>query len=434
MSGIASYFLTLKKRVSGSDLSSTNITSSLAKKGAKIFSSHDEKNLEGLNKEDTIIVFTSAISESNPELVFAKKQGFLIFKRSQILSEILKGFKKTIMIAGSHGKTTASTMITEIFYRSGKNPTAFLGGESVRFSNFLRGGKDIAVVEACEYKKNLLDFKPDYSVVLNLDMDHHDSYSSEKDYVNTFKRFIQNGISFINADDKKCVEIAGLTTVSFGIKNKASYTAKSLKKGENGYSFTLYSYGRKRGRINLKVKGKFNVYNALCACAVADVFRLPFKSIKEGLENYSGVKRRSEKIGTLYGADVICDYAHHPKEIKETVKALKKENTLVVFQPHTYSRTKALMKDFVDALTTTENLIIYKTYPAREEFDEDGSAFSLYHNLKGKNNGKVVYANSEKELILKIKGFYNFSNLLILGAGDIYDTAKKIIRLKTFKK
>lgn len=433
MSGIAKYFLTQKKKVSGSDINPSLITSSLAKKGVKIFSLHKESNLDGLKREETLIVYTSAVDKSNPELLRAQKEGFAILKRSEVLSEIIKRYKKSIMVAGSHGKTTTVSMITGIFSTAGKNPTAFLGGESIEYSNFLSGGNSVVIAEACEYKKNLLDFKPDYAVVLNLDMDHHDSYSSEKDYIETFKKFSENGISFINADDKKSSLIEGFLSVTFGIKNKAMYMAKNLKKREDGYSFTLYSYGRKRGRINLKIKGRFNVYNALCSFAVADVFGVSFKAVKLGLENYAGVKRRAEKIGELNGRAVICDYAHHPKEIKETLKAQKNKDSLVVFQPHTYSRTKALMKDFVDALKTAENLIIYKTYPAREEFDEEGSAFSLYHNLRGKNKGKVVYANSENELILKIKGFCNFSNLIVLGAGDVYDTAKKIIKLKTFK-
>lgn len=433
MSGIAQYFLSIKKIVSGSDLKPSSITSSLVKNGVRFFPCHKESNLDGLKVKDTIIVYTSAIDDKNPELSIAKNEGFTVYKRSEILSLILKCHKKTIMVSGSHGKTTTTALLTEIFSLANKNPTAFLGGESVRYSNFLLGGKEIAIAEACEYKKNLLDFKPNYSVVLNLDMDHHDSYCSERDYIDTFKKFAQNGISFINVDDKKCQEIAGLLSVTFGIKNKACYMAKSLKKGEDGYSFTAYSFNRPRGRINLKIKGKFNVYNALSAFAVADVFNIPFSIIKEGIENFSGVKRRAEKIGEIKNRPVVCDYAHHPKEIKETLNALEKDGTLVVFQPHTYSRTKAMMKEFVDALKETENLIIYKTYPAREEFDEEGSAFALYHNLKGVNKGKVVYANSESELILKIKGCCSFSDLLVLGAGDVYETAKKMTRLKEFK-
>lgn len=433
MSALAKYFLEQGKTVLGSDERPSQITSALIKLGVKVFFKHDKENLSKLDIAQTLVVYTSAILDDNPELVYAKIAGFKVVKRSQVLGRILKEYKFSFTVSGSHGKTTATTMLTTVLKNAGKNPTAFLGGESLAFSNYLSGSKNVCVAEACEFRKNFLDLSPTFSIVLNLDMDHHDSFDSFRDYVETFKKFTQNSTSFINADDKNSTELIGVKSITFGIKKSAHYIAKNIKKVSDGYTFTVYAFSRRLGKFYLPVKGRFNVYNALSVIAVCDTFGLSFDDIYSGLKSYSGVKRRAEKIGEIKGKPVICDYAHHPKEIASTLRALKSKNSLVIFQPHTYSRTKVLMKDFVKALKNIENLIIYKTYPAREKLDEEGTAFALYHNLKGSNKNRVVYADSEVELVFKIKAFYNFSDVIVLGAGDVYETALKTVKIGIFK-
>lgn len=422
MSALALYCLGKNKRVSGSDFARNDMIKTLKEKGVKIYKT---QNTNGVKNAD-VVVYSSAINDKNKDMVLAKRLNKTLLKRSEFLGGILKEYKTSVAISGSHGKTTATAMLCHVLSAAGKEPTAFIGGLDYEYNNLAVGKKEIAIAETCEYKKNILDIKPDLAVILNIDNDHLDSYSNMQDMVSVFTEFSKNSVAFINEDDGYCKNLPLEYCISFGIKNNASYTAKNVKYNGKGYSFTVYAYGIRRGRINLCVFGKHNIYNALAAVAVADFLHTDFKAIKAGLERFKGVKRRMEHIGICSGAQVFCDYAHHPKELQTVLSQTDLSNTLIVFQPHTYSRTRILMKDFVNVLLKCDNLIVYKTYSAREKEDASANAFCLYNNIICAG-GKAEYAKTKEELKLKIKKYANLSKILFLGAGDIYDVAREIV-------
>ena len=422
-SALANHLLREGFNVSGSDTTKTNLSENLKSLGAKIYYGHDKKNVFGA---DTVI-YTSAISADNPELLCAKKENLSVFSRSELLGEIARSFNRSVAVSGSHGKTTATGMISDVLINAKINPTVFIGGEHYEFGNYRSGSNDTVILEACEYKKNFLDIKPTVSVILNIDDDHMDSYLDIKDMIKSYATFADGSITIVNADDINASKVFNSTTVTFGIENKATYSAKRIKHNGKGYSFTAYAYGRLLGRINLKIKGEHNVYNALATVAACDILGVRFHLIKKGIENFNGIKRRNEYIGQKDGLKYYADYAHHPKEIFSTLKSFINDGKdfITVFQPHTYSRTRILMQEFVDVLKDVSPLIIYKTYPAREDYDEQGDAKTLFNELKKTNSGKVYYAKGEKELglILK-KNADSKARIIFLGAGDIYQIAK----------
>ena len=424
MSALAEFCRLCGYEVSGSDRCGSEKLKRLSDIGVKVFIGHSPENVEDAD----VSVYTSAISGDNPELVRAAKTSRLL-KRSELLGAILENYKKSVCVSGSHGKTTATSMIAHILICADKNPTVFLGGEDADFGNLRCGGNDYCVAEACEYKKNFLDLKPSIAVVLNVDNDHQDCFDGIKDEIAAFNSFIKGAVAVVNADDAGAREIFNSSTVNFGIKNRAVYTAKYVINGNAGYSFTFYKYGKKAGRIRLKVKGYHNIYNALAALSVSDVMGIPFDTARRGLESFKGVKRRAEEIGEISGIRAVADYAHHPREITAALSSLGgyDRDTLVIFQPHTYSRTEKLMAEFVGYLSEAKNLIIYKTYPAREKYSRRGSALTLYKNVK-KLSVSVKYAQTRKELKTLIDGYAErVKTVLILGAGDIYDVAEKLL-------
>ncbi len=406
--------------VSGSDKNFSGISSELINMGVKIYKGHFPENVLGKDA----VIYTSAIDELNPELVYAKERGILVIKRAELLGEILRQAKYSIGVAGSHGKTTATSMITDVLTEAGLNPTAFIGGHHLKYGNFKYGLKNCVVAEACEYKKNFLYLKPSVPVVLNLDDDHLDSYKGMQDLERAFSEFIKGYISVVNADDERALKISDVLSVTFGIKNSATYTAREIRKNGLGYSFNLYKCNNKLGRIKLKIKGKHNIYNALAAAAVGDISGADFRQIKSALEKFSGVKRRNEFLGEIFSMPAICDYAHHPKEITAfSDNEVKREIT--VFQPHTYSRTEKLMDDFVKSLAEQRCVIIYKTYPAREKYSKKASAKALYKRLKRVRARDTYYSSNPLKLKLLLKKLsLRYNKVYFLGAGDIYDVCK----------
>ncbi len=426
MNALALYCLKKKKTVSGSDAKLNHLTKALQNRGVKVYLGHHPSAV----KDKDLVVYTSAVGQFNPEILTAKQLNIPIVKRSEFLGEILKNYKTGIAVSGCHGKTTTTAMLAAILIEAGVDPTVFLGGESSEYKNFRMGKRNYAVVEACEYKKNFLDLTHNVSVVLNIDSDHMDSYNGIDDLINTFGKFIGQSLSIINADDENARRLFNQTTISFAIENGANFRATNLRRKGQKYSFDFNAYTQREGRINLKVFGKFNVYNALAAATVAKSLGIEFLYIKRGLEKFDGIKRRNESLAVKDGVEYIADYAHHPKEIKETASSLHAydSNCLMVFQPHTYSRTKNLLDEFIEALKNSNNLVIYKTYSARENFDFLGSAKFLYQKLKelGVN---VTYADNVSELNLIIKGYEkNIRKVVFFGAGDIYEIAQNLVK------
>ena len=429
MSGIARYLLGKGFKICGSDTHKNTVLENLEGLGVKVYYEHNAKNVATAD----LVVYSSAISKDNPEIVYAKENGIKIIKRSELLGQILAEYKISIGVSGCHGKTTATAMLSSVLVTAGLDPTVFLGGEYGQNGNFRKGNSRYALAEACEYKKSFLDIKPTISVVLNIDNDHLESFNGTADMVDCFKRFVGDNLAVINADEKYAEYLCNCTSVTYGIKTNATYYATNIKVGKNGVSFTANAFSLCYGRINLKVQGVHNVYNALSAFATADILGVPFFAVKKGLEDFSGVKRRNEFLGEKFSLSWFADYAHHPTEIKATLLAFINggKDFITVFQPHTYSRTELLMDDFIKVLLKIENLIVYKTYPAREKFNKNGDAKRLVEKLKEQGQNDCAYAQTVEELEKLIQDkAKNNRRILCLGAGDIYDIAKKILEDK----
>ena len=417
MSAIA---LCLKERgflVAGTDIEKNNYTVKLTKNGITVNTIHSEKNVIGFEA----VVYSSAIKSSCPELQEAKRRKLLILSRGELLSYLLSEYKTVIAVAGTHGKTTTTAMIAEIF-SAHKPITAFIGGDSVRFSNFVSAKTDTAIVEACEYQQNFLYLSPTDTIILNVDLDHTDCYPTILSAQIAYKKFSRNTYSFVNGDDKNCKGIS--SKIKFGKNLANDFYADKIKCSKDNTTFILYKDGKSLGKFTIGVQGEHNAINSLPAIAVALKYEIPLETIKQALANFKGVKRRNEYLGQVSHTRYYADYAHHPKEISTFLKnKLLRKNSLIVFQPHTYSRTKALFNDFILALKLNCPVAIFKTYPARESFDEEGDGYLLYQKLK-QTNKNVYYFEDCKTLLDKCK---HYKSIYVLGAGDLYDMIKNSI-------
>lgn len=424
MSALAQFLHGCGYQVYGSDGVKGEQTEKLLARGIEVFFGVDGER-ESLLQADAV-VYTDAIGEGHPERLTACKMRKKLYSRGELLALVCTEFPNVIAVAGSHGKTTCTAMCAHIFQRLGAPFTAHIGGEDTYFGNYYSTGTDFFLTEACEYKKNLLKIQKNVAVLLNIDKDHMECYDGEADLVESFRRYCAGAATaFVCADDERCKQLGDFQ--SFGIRSAlADYRAVDLRANGERYSFTVEEYGKPLCRVRLKAIGRCNVYNALAAFAAARSFGFDGETLARGLEDFTAVKRRFEKLGELRGASFICDYAHHPKEILSTVstaRGLTKRNLYVVFQPHTYSRTKLLMSEFTEALKTVKNLMIYKTYPARESYDAEGSAERLADAVGS------LYADSIHTLKTWLKmTVQEKDTVLFLGAGDIYFAAQFLLK------
>jgi UDP-N-acetylmuramate--alanine ligase len=421
MSGLAKYLVSIGKRVGGSDRVENGYTAELDKLGVRI----ERGGCAGKIGEYDVVIYTDAIRDDDIQLLLARQLEKVVLSRGQFLYEVSRNFKKVIAICGCHGKTTCTSMLAHIFASAGKKFTAHIGGKDLTFSNFFYSGNDFFITEACEYKKNFLLLKPDIAVVLNSDPDHLECYSSVAELKENYIHFADSAdiaISlFCDIDNEKYI--------SFGFDKRAKYHSSSVRCIGGKYSFCVNEGEYSLGKVTLNVYGKHNILNALAAIAVARTVGIPFDLIKDGLAGFQGVERRFESLGNFRGVPCIADYAHHPSEIRATIRAVKKITNgkiFVVFQPHTYSRTKNLFNDFVKVLSSLNNLLIYRTFAAREYFDDGGSAFTLSRSIK-----KSRYGDNVRDIINFLLRAQSGDLILFLGAGDIYDIAKSIVKCDT---
>ncbi len=425
MSALAKLLSVNGCKVSGSDGVKSEETDALAFYGIKVYIGVEENRSELLSAD--IVVYTDAVSLEHAELKKARDLGKTIYARAELLGTLCEEFASVIAIAGSHGKTTCTAMCAHILKYAAAPFTAHIGGADSVFGNFYSSGTEYLVTEACEYKKNLLTIRADVAVVLNIDEDHMECYDGESDLIDCFFRYCAKAkTAFVCADDHRCIGLGDFPT--FGVTSMlADYRAVALRANDEKYSFTVEEYGKPLCRVRLNAIGRHNVYNAVAAFAAMRSLGFHEKEIAKGLESFTAVKRRFEKIGSYHGAGFICDYAHHPREIAATLSTASgvcRGDLYVVFQPHTYSRTKLLMKEFVSTLRPIKNLMIYKTYSARERYDEAGSAAKLALAV-----GNCLY--SENVYVLKTwlkKTVKEGDTVLFLGAGDIYYAAQYVLR------
>ncbi len=425
MSSLAKFLCVQGYEVSGSDSAKGEETDALAFYGVKVAIGEDE-NRESLLSADAV-VYTDAISPDNAELKKARELGKEIYSRGQLLGLLCENFSTVIAVAGSHGKTTCTSMCAHVLKGLSLPFTAHIGGADATFGNFYFSGREYFVTEACEYKKNLLKVRSDVALLLNIDEDHMECYDGERDLIDSFYRYCANAkTAFVCADDIRCAGLGDFPT--FGIKSMlADYRAVDLRANEEKYSFTVEEYGKPLCRVRLNAVGRCNVYNALAAFAAVRSLGFDGKEIAKGLESFTAVRRRFEKLGSYRGASFIADYAHHPREIRSTLataEGICRGSLYVVFQPHTYSRTRLLMQEFVSTLRPIKNLMIYKTYPARERYDEEGSAARLAQAV-----GNCLYAENVYALKTWIKKTVKEGDIvLFLGAGDVYYAAQYLLR------
>lgn len=419
MSALALLMKKWNKIVTGSDRQESEKVALLRQKGVKV-------ETGDTNIHDTdLVVYTDAISPDNVELNKYREEGYPCMARGNFLEQVCQQFDKVVAIAGSHGKTTTSAMLAHIIL-SAYPSTLHLGGEDCKYGNFCSTGKEYFITEACEYKKNIEKITSDVAVVTSLDLDHTDCYKDLEDMKHSFERFVNQARRTIILWENVFLDIhnkhADLVRVGFGAD--CEVFCFGLKKTEDGYTFHIRNGRQYVGKFVLNVHGEYNVKNALCAIAACLQYDIPFNIIYDGLKSFSGVKRRDEKIGDINGVPVIADYAHHPTEITQSIRGIKERfnKVLCVFQPHTYSRTIGLMEEFSQCFAGVDNLIIYKTYPAREKEDASGNETALFKKVKLKN--KLLALNRKDLIVLLEENVSDNDVVLILGAGDLYDIIK----------
>ena len=376
MSGIAEILVNFGFQVTGSNNVETETTKKLEKAGIKVSIGHNEKNII----DQDVVVYSAAIKQDNPELVAAKSKNIPIIERADFLGELTRCYKDTITISGTHGKSTTTSMVSLCFLKALKDPSIQVGADIKQLDgNYKVGNSEYFIIEACEYVESFLKFSPKSEIILNIDNDHLDYFKNFENIKKAFVKYVKllpnDGLLVVNGDDKNAlnlIEYTNATSITYGISNKnTDFFAVNIVFDNNGFpEFDVYAKGEFYGRIKLSIPGMHNVLNALACLALCDYYGINLNSIQKALLSFTGANRRFEFKGTVNGANIYDDYGHHPTEIVATAKALmnKKYNkSWVVFQPHTYSRTKNLMDDFAKALLNFDNIIILDIYAAREK-------------------------------------------------------------------
>ena len=385
-------------------------------------------------KKCDIIIYTSAVSNKNTDILYAKMLGKPLYSRAEILGELSKG-KATISVAGSHGKTTTTGLISSMFLKGKIKPNIHIGGVLNNInSNVLVSDNDIFITEACEYKDSFLTLDSKISVILNIKPDHLDYFKTLENEFESFQQFAdntaKNGYVIVNNDDKLCRKLQiNQNKLTFALKNDADLQAKDVKKDKNGqFVINVCFKGENLGKIKIPCYGEHNILNVLACCGVGIAFNLPFKQIKRGVESYKGTKRRFEIICERKKHMIVHDYAHHPDEIRATIKLcrqLRHGKLIVIFQPHTFSRTLALYDDFLKCFEGADEVWLLPIYPAREKPIKGISSYRLAQDLK-KSKKNVKYFNNFDKCYDNIKQNKEKNVIFaILGAGDIEKLAYK---------
>lgn len=427
MSGLAEILIDYGYKVSGSDRSGSKLTDKLIKLGAEVHVGHSAQNVHGSD----IVVYTAAIKEDNPEYIEAKRLGIPTFDRAEFLGYIMKDFKKGIAVAGTHGKTTTTSMLSLVLLKSGLDPTIMVGGEVDAIGGNVRPGKSpYFITEACEYKGSFLKFYPYIGIILNIDADHLDYYKDINEIYDTFLKFAmlipREGLLIGCAEDERVLKLmdnVSCNKITYGIKS-GNFTAEAISYDSRGFaSFTALYNGKVFGNFRLLVPGEHNVLNALASIAAAHFFGLSYEDIASSLLEFTGTHRRFEKLGEKKGVTVIDDYAHHPAEIKATIKAAKNfphGKLYCVFQPHTYTRTITLFEDFSNAFHGLDKLILTDIYAAREK-DSGIVSSSMLNDAVCAKGVNSIYIKEFEDILKYLEENLKPGDVIItMGAGDVY--------------
>lgn len=436
MSGIAEILLNLKFKVTGSDISASETTMRLNKLGAKVFIGHRSSNVD---KAD-VIVYSSAIDYKNPEIIKANKLNIPIIPRAEMLAQLMR-LKRGIAVAGTHGKTTTSSILGNIFYQSGMKPTTIIGGKVFNLGANAKLGKgEYLICEADESDGSFLKLSPEAVIVTNIDNDHLDHYGSIPVLKDAFIEFINKipffGFAVLCIDNKHIQSILPSLkskVITYGVNKKADFNITNIKKEPGKTTFDLKYKDQKFQQIMIPRPGHHNILNATAAVIVSLELNLNLKKILKGLMTYSGVERRLEHTGETKGVKVIDDYGHHPTEIKVTLDAVAQrkdyKKMVVVFQPHRYSRTKLLYKEFKDVFSQADYLLLMDIYPAGEKKIKGVHAGLIYNAVKKKNNKTKFFTPKKEQVIKTLKDIVQPGDLIItLGAGDIKFLGKELLK------
>ncbi|MBN1614105.1 MAG: UDP-N-acetylmuramate--L-alanine ligase [Deltaproteobacteria bacterium] len=437
MSGIAEVLLNLGYTISGSDISRTDITQRLAEQGARIFQGHQASNLEIAD----VVVTSTAVKANNPEVIEAQKRNIPVIPRAEMLAELLK-MKFSIAVSGSHGKTTTTSMIATVLFQGGLDPTMVIGGKLASIgSNAKLGDGEVIVAEADESDGSFLKLHPSLAVVTNIDREHLDHYRDIEEIKEAFLQFANivpfYGATILCLDDPHVREILPSVkrrTVTYGLTPQADYRAEEIDYSGASTRFTLFCRGERLGRLTLNVPGRFNVYNALATAAVARELDMDLDAIEMGLAGFTGVHRRLEVKGQAGGVIVVDDYGHHPTEIRETLAAARQVwngRIIAVFQPHRFTRTKALFEEFLGAFYDVDSLVLADIYPASEEPIPGIDSERLCQGIGRSGHGDVIYLPDFDGITDHLLAVAKPQDVIItLGAGNVWKIGEEFLRRK----
>ena len=429
MSGLAEILLKEKFKISGSDAKSSDIIDNLISMGAIVNIGQTAENItDGID----LVVYTAAVHEDNPEYAECVRRNIPMLTRAQLLGQIMNNYKYSIAVSGTHGKTTTTSMLSQIFMEADTNPTISVGGMLDSIGGNVRVGQsEYFVTEACEYTNSYHALFPYISIILNVDADHLDFFSGIDEIIESFHTFAanlpDNGHLIINGD-MECLDRVtrklSCNIITFGMNESNTYYPADIEADDKGHmNYTLMVKGEVRERIHLNIGGTHNVTNSLSAIAAADILGIDHEYVLAGLASFGGAHRRFELKGTLGNVTVIDDYAHHPTEIKATLTTAAHtphHELWVVFQPHTYTRTKALFEEFADALKGFDHVIIVDIYAAREKDTGLVHAKDLADRIKELGTDARYFSTFAAVENYLLKNCKKNDLLITMGAGDVY--------------
>lgn len=412
--------------LTGSDNNESDPLKRIRALGIKVFMGHSKENIEGAE----LIVYSAAIAKDNPELVAAAEKGIPTMERSHLLGALTRHFDNVIGVAGTHGKTTVSSMITQILILNNLDPTAVIGGRLPLINSNGRSGKsEHMVCESCEFVNTFLQMSPDVSVLLNIDDDHLDFFGTMDNLVASFSKFIgMSHTAYINGDDhlaRRAAEGIPATIITFGKEKGNDFYAENITKGALGFEFDVMKKGERLGRLHMRIPGEHNIYNGLAAFAVAYDLGVSAEGIDSALSKFTGAGRRFEFLYECEKLTLVDDYAHHPTEIEATLKAAKSleyKRVIAVFQPFTFSRTALLKDDFIKALSVADKVVLTPIMGSREQ-----NTFGIYSEDIAKELPDATVIETFPQVADFIcENAQNGDLVITMGGGDIYKAAYMI--------
>ena len=437
MSGLAEILLKEHFTISGSDAKESALTKHLENMGATVFYPQKASNIiDGID----VVVYTAAIHDDNPEYAEAKRQNLPMLSRAELLGQLMTNYETPIAISGTHGKTTTTSMLSHILLEAETDPTISVGGILNAIGGNIRvGNSDIFVTEACEYTNSFLNFFPKISVILNVEEDHMDFFKDIHDIRNSFHKFSallpEDGLLVVNKNIEELETITdGLVcnVVTYSETQDADYSAANIEFDELGNaSFDLIKYGTYVDRIMLSVVGNHNVSNALGVIAVADALEIPLEVIKKGILSFTGTVRRFQYKGERNGFTIIDDYAHHPTEIRATLTSAQNyphKDIWCIFQPHTYTRTKAFFHEFAEALSLADHIILADIYAARETDTLGMTSEALAEELKKLGADAYYLPSFEAIENFVLEKVIHGDVLITMGAGDVVNIGESLLK------